>query len=162
MKINVNGGKFEFIIEGAISENADIFDYKIADATEIIIDFDKLTFINSIGVKKWTLWAVKIPVKATVQMKNCPGLILNQIHMIQGFMPRKGRVVSLKAPYLCSECSYEKEYYFTVGKEFTYPTAGAVRSLNLPTDLKCPKCNGEMEKDFIDSRFFSFLDLALG
>lgn len=156
MKVNVNDRSFEFILEGPISEKTEIFEYDIRIAHEIKVDMEKVTFINSIGVKNWLQWAARIPNRATVTLYKCPFVIINQINMVQGFLPTGGRVQSFYAPYI-SNSGTEMTVLFERGREYDYAENGKPERIAFPETLVHPKNQEAMEPDFVISKVAQFL-----
>lgn len=158
MRVNVVGTTYEFYLEGPVSEKTEIFSYKINEAKEIIVDFDRLTFFNSIGVLNWTSWIVKIPFGVKLTLRNCPLLVMNQIHSVHGFIPKGTRIESIKAPFICGSCSSEKIVLLKIDADYDDPKTTSVPAARLPEKLKCAKCNHLMEPDFTERVMFSFLN----
>ena len=157
MKVSNNGSQFTFQLSGPIGETSPLFIYKIRDATEVVVDLKEVTFINSIGVKSWVMWAMKIPLRCPVSFFNCPYVIINQFNMVVGFMPANGKVKSFFAPYHCEHCNFEKFELFTDGIEyFNNPDPGQV-AISYPAEKPCPKCGKAMEADFFKEKLFKFL-----
>ncbi|MGE5086744.1 MAG: hypothetical protein ACM3MG_10620, partial [Bacillota bacterium] len=97
MEVKVTGTKYELFLEGPISEKTSIYDYNLKNATEVVLDMQKVTFINSIGVKNWILWTMRVPETASMTLLNCPFVIVNQASMVNGFLPARARILSFYA-----------------------------------------------------------------
>lgn len=161
MQMKKNGSVVEIAIEGPIGENSKVFTVDLRDTTRIVLDLEKVTYINSIGVKNWILWTVRVPPKAEFILKNVPLVIVNQASMVVGFIPDNGVIESFSAPYVCPSCNTEKMVSLRRGEHYQYATNTSSRMLNLPA-LKCPKCGAEMEPDFIEMKTCAFLDRKQG
>lgn len=157
MQVKTTGSKYEFFLEGPISEKTGLYDYVIKNATEVIVDLDKVTFINSIGVKNWISWTMKIPTGCKLQLTRCPFVIINQINMVHGFLPKTATVESFYAPYVC-ECGAEANLLFQRGKEYEYPQNGEKERLDIPQTVPCKKCGKDMEPDFIEKKISGFIN----
>ena len=159
MQKKVNGNITEYIMEGPISEKTEIFDQQIPNAlgSEIKVNMDKVTFINSIGVKNWINWTMKIPRTVKFTLEKCPYVIINQVNMVHGFVPEHATIESFVAPFICNSCQFEKPLMATLGKEYSYAAPGVERQINLPEDMACPKCKAIMEPDFFEEKIFGFL-----
>ncbi|MBX3023020.1 MAG: hypothetical protein KF799_15195 [Bdellovibrionales bacterium] len=158
MKINKTGTSYEFVIEGAIGEGSTIFAQDVRDATRIVMNAEKMTYINSIGVKNWILWTVRIPKSCAFILTKAPLVMINQASTVVGFMPPSGQVESFNAPFVCPQCDTEKMVLLTAGKDYHYATADKPSRLNLPT-INCAKCAVPLEPDFVEAKVFAFLDL---
>jgi len=157
MEVKVTGTKHELFLEGPISEKTTIYDYNLKNATEVVLDMQKVTFINSIGVKNWILWTMRVPDVASITLLNCPFVIVNQASMVQGFLPVRARIHSFYAPFVCPDCGAEHVEKLFMGKHYHYVGSEKGRSIELPI-INCPKCKAEMEADFIEAKTFAFLD----
>ena len=116
MKILKNGTVYEFIIEGSLSEGSPLFEQRNTDATQIILDMEKLSYINSIGVKTWISWVGHLPLTAPLILKKAPLLIVNQASMVLGFLPPQGQIESFFAPFICPKCDTDTTHLLTQGK----------------------------------------------
>ncbi len=157
MITKVNGTRHELILEGPISEKTAIFDYNISQATEVDINMEKVTFINSIGVKNWINWAINLSPRCRVSLRKCPYVIVNQVNIVQGFLPHNAKIESFIAPYLCDQCGLEAHILTERGKDYEYATETHPKFARVMTNLPCTKCKGIMEPDFIVEKTFSFL-----
>jgi hypothetical protein len=157
VKVTNNGSKYQFVLSGSIGETNAMFIYNITGATEITVDLKDITYINSIGVKGWVDWALKIPKSCKVIFLNCPHVMINQFNMVVGFMPINGMVKSFFAPYHCESCSHEKIELFSEGIEYFYNPPPGQAAINYPEEKPCPKCGEKMEADFFRSKVFKFL-----
>ncbi|HEX7672653.1 MAG TPA: hypothetical protein VF412_00710 [Bdellovibrio sp.] len=157
MEIKVVGTQHQLFLEGPISEKTAIYEYELKGATELLINMEKVTFINSIGVKNWITWSMKIPSICKIRLEMCPFVIVNQVNIVQGFLPRQGSIESFIAPYMCETCGVEKTTVLKRGEHFQYASSEGPKFLNLPEDIFCPKCKMNMEPDFLIERVFAFL-----
>ena len=156
MKKKVTGTKFEYDLEGAISESHPLFKEDVRQATEVVLDFANTSYMNSVGVKSWIQWTIQIPARCNVTFKNCTELIANQVSNVKGFAPEHTRVESVRVPFVCEKCSTEKIDTLMLGTHYNYVPAGTPLELALPAH-SCPKCKAAMEPDFIEERLFGFL-----
>jgi hypothetical protein len=156
MKILKNGTIYEFVIEGSLGEGSPLFEQKLADATQINLDVEKLSYINSVGVKTWIYWVTQLPPKAPFVLKKAPLLIVNQASMVMGFLPPQGQIESFFAPFICPKCDTDATHLLTQGKDYERSASGKPAVINLPKVL-CPKCQTEMEHDFTIAKSLTFL-----
>lgn len=157
MIVKTSGSRLEFFLEGPISEKTALYEYNIKNATEIIVDMEKVTFINSIGVKNWINWTLKVPPGCKLELLKCPFVIINQVNMVHGFLPKAARVQSFYAPYVCDSCNNEMNYLFQKGKDYEYKNGAEKEWIKIPEELPCKKCGKTMEPDFIDKKIIGFL-----
>lgn len=157
MRAVITGSEYEFIIEGAIGEGSPLFGHDVRGASRIVINCEKMTYINSVGVKNWILWTVRVPKGCPFILVNAPLVMINQVSTVMGFMPPSGVVESFQAPFVCTDCGSETTVLLTRGRDFEYASGSHSRKVKFPTAV-CGKCRSEMEPDFLESKVFSFLD----
>lgn len=158
MKIDRNGSQARINLSGAIGETTPLFTLPLSGVTELILDMTNVTYINSIGVKHWIMWTVKIPKDCKVKMESCPFVIVSQASMVMGFVTPNMIIESFRMPYTCESCSCEELKVATRGKDYNYTTPEAPKSYNIPEHLPCPKCKQPtFEPDFISEKTFKFL-----
>lgn len=160
MQVKITGTRFEFYLEGPISEKTPLYEYNIRNATEVHVDMEKVTFINSIGVRNWILWTCKLHEGIRFTLAKCPFVIVNQINTVHGFLPKTARIESFFAPYIC-ECGAETTLLFQRGKEYEYPQNGEEGKVNFPKEIPCTKCSNKMEPDFLEKKIFGVLEKVI-
>lgn len=159
MDIKRDGSVIKVEIEGSLGETSIFFTMPIKDTTEIVVNMEKMTYMNSVGVKNWIVWTMKIPRNCTVRLLNAPVLIAAQGSTIQGFMTPNIMLESVRIPYACDECGFEKFELAHVNKEYFYKTPTHSAKIALAPKLMCPKCNAEtLELDIIPEKTFRFLN----
>lgn len=143
-------------VSGYVGENSGLFDLNVQGSKKVVIDLSGVNYINSVGVKNWITWTGRMPKNIPIEFENCPALIVNQVNMVAGFIPKTGSVESLFAPFICEDCSVEENHLLRRGADYDYAQGNAPYSLNLPEHL-CPKCGKPMELDALEMKFFAFL-----
>lgn len=156
MQAKVTGGKYEFYVEGSIGEKNALFDYVIKAPTDILVDMDKVTVINSIGVKNWINWCLKVGPSPKLELQKCPFVIISQVNMVFGFLPKHARINSFYALYACG-CRAEEKVLFERGKHFKYADHGEKAWFDFPEEIPCKKCGKTMEADFFPEKITKFL-----
>jgi hypothetical protein len=157
--IRREGKKLFVDIDGAIGESTPMFTYKMDNTEEIIMDLKGATYINSIGVKHWIVWAYKIPYDCKVTMVDAPFVIATQASTVVGFAPKQMWIESLHAPFGCDSCGAEETRLLRRGKDYEYKTALHPQWLNLPPTQECAKCKKlTLEPDFLPEKSFRFLE----
>lgn len=157
MSTKINGSLIEISLEGPISEKASLFDINLQAFKEIKINLSKVTFINSIGVKNWILWTCRLPQNAKLYLDECPFVIVNQINIVQGFIPKNAVVTSFLAPFLCEKCSHEETIKLSQNVHYFYTSDQSAASVQIPENLTCTKCRGTLEPDFLLEKTFGFI-----
>ena len=136
-------------LSGNIDEDLDFSKYDLFGAEEINFDFKDVKAINSIGCRHWIAWLSKFP-NIKMSFEFCPKVIIEQINMVDGFLPRQAQVKSFYVPYFSQTSGAEKNVLFQNGKEFSDG------KLNLPNDVKDDDGN-PMELDIIPNKYFKFI-----
>ncbi len=150
-------GRLDVSVSGYIGESSELFDLSLNGVKEIKFDLSGVGYINSVGVKNWIIWIRKIPESIQVEFLNCPPLIINQINMVDGFIPKNSKVTSFLVPTHCEECEFESAIKVHAGVEYNYPQGGQDARLALPELQPCSKCGAGMEIDVVESKYFHFI-----
>ena len=159
MNVKKTDNSLEITLDGAVGEGSPLFLQDVRGLTQISMDLEKMTYINSVGVKAWIQWTMRIPATCKFTLKNLPIMMINQASTVLGFLPKHAVIESFFAPFVCPKCNAESNALLSKGKEYDYPQAGGAKLINLPT-LPCPKCRADMEADFTTAKTFAFLDSA--
>lgn len=136
------------MLSGTIDEDAD---FKILDGLSqpsVIFDFDKVTMLNSCGIREWINFLTKLPPSTQVVYRHCPQIIIEQINMVHGFF-REGAIIdSFYAPYYCESCDKEPKILLKTSQ---------VKNKKAPA-ATCPFCSAEgIEFDALEEQYFHFL-----
>ncbi len=148
-KIDKGTDKWVVKMAGTIDEDADFTPLSLQGSPSIEVELEGLKGINSCGIREWIKWLGGAPA-ASITLKNCPKVIVDQINMVEGFLPTNGKVQSFYVPYYNDDTGSEKNVLFTYGNEFS---EGQV---NAPASVKDEEGN-EMEMDVIESKYFKFI-----
>jgi hypothetical protein len=137
-------------VAGNIDEDANFAPVEFGATTAIILDLEKVTAINSVGIREWIKWTKTFPT-AALSVRKCPKIIVDQINMVAGFLPTGTKVQSFFVPYFAEESGNEKMVLFEDGKEFV---PGKVSP---PAEVK-DETGEVMEMDVIEAKYFKFLN----
>lgn len=144
-------------IDGAMDEYSDYNSIETKFTDQVVFDFDNVEHINSTGIKHWVHWVAKIS-EANPLLKfyfvNCPKPIVDQINMVDGFLPPNSVVKSFKVPYFCEVCDKDMTCTFVLGREYNFENGKAL--LNIP-DNTCDRGDCGMEPDVVEQKYFRFL-----
>lgn len=135
---------------GAIDEDSDFKELQGLEQKTINFNFDKITMINSCGIREWIKFLGTIPESAHIIYNNCPQIIIEQINMVHGFFRKGASIQSFYAPYYCEKCGTESKIHLTQDQ---------VVNRKAPKKA-CPKCGTDAEFDAIEAQYFSFLGKA--
>ncbi len=144
------GTKLVVALSGAVDEDAVFSALEVGSSSDVSFDLDKVTAINSVGIREWIKWLKEIPSTVKITVSKCPKVIVDQINMVSGFLPPGTVVESFYVPYYSEESGSEKMVLFVNGKEYKDG------QINLPSEVKDD--SGEvMEMDIIEAKYFKFL-----
>jgi hypothetical protein len=149
VKMDRQGSKVTVQLGGIIDEDADFTTLSIQDAQDIVIDMDSIKSINSCGIREWIKW-ISAGEKSKVVYTKCPKVIVDQMNMVDGFLPSFAKVESFYVPYYNEESGSEKNVLFRYGVEYR---EGQVQP---PNDVK-DESGQVMEMDIIESKYFKFI-----
>jgi anti-anti-sigma regulatory factor len=152
LEIDWTPGREHFVVmHGQLDERADLesFAKQLADA--VVLDLERITFINSIGVREWIrmLRALEMR-KVRVVLRRCSEALVLQMNMILE-MQTGTTVESFFAPYLCEDCGHESSRCLDVREH-----AAGLRRMQLPPQ-PCGECGSMMQFSEIPARYLLFL-----
>ena len=149
IKVNKSADLFLVIVSGVIDEDVDFTPYSLTGAKKVDFKLAAIKSINSCGIREWIKW-IGTAGTAPIIYHECPKIIVDQINMVQGFLPVTGKVMSFYVPYFSEESGNEKIVLFTHGKEFTE------NSLTPPAQVK-DNDGTVMEMDVVEAKYFKFI-----
>lgn len=147
------------LIKGPIDENSRFVNLDLNGFNTLVLDLNQVAMINSMGLKNWLLWIKKLPTGMVIKFQNCPRNVVDQMNILQGFLPSGALVESFYVPYVCSDCGHEKNQLAVRKKDFHEATTDTPFGINLPETQICPKCQGELEIDVVPNKYYYFLQL---
>ncbi len=149
VKIAKENGKLTVHVSGTIDEDIDFSQFNIEGQPEVEVELGGLKSINSCGIREWIKW-IGSAGSAQISYVNCPKVIVDQINMVDGFLPSTGKVLSFYVPYYNDDSGDEKNVLFRYGTEYTE------NNVTPPASVKDSSGN-EMEMDVIESKYFKFI-----
>jgi hypothetical protein len=150
LKIDKNADAAKIMIAGTIDEDVDFAEYSLAGINQMEFDLNNVKSINSCGIREWIKW-LSTNSKAKMTYINCPKIIIDQINMVDGFLPSNGKVLSFYVPYYNDDSGTEKNVLFKHGTEFN--DSGVMPPAKVTDDT-----GNTMEMDVIESKYFKFLN----
>lgn len=147
-----SGDSLVLSFEGSVDEDAVFSNIQPEGANKLVIDLEKITSINSCGIREWIKWIKALPATSKITYKNCPKVIVDQINMVSGFLPENAQVESFYVPYFSEDSGNEKMVLFKRGKEFSDS------GVNAPEEIKDEETGDIMEMDVIEAKYFKFLN----
>jgi hypothetical protein len=136
-----------FSVIGVLDEDFRPESINAVNSPQIVFDFKELKGINSCGIRSWITMLEKQLAGKKVIYLNCPSILVQQINLVQGLLPKNGEIHTFMAPYFCEKC--DKEYSVLI-------SAKDIQGLKAP-EVKCPSDASVMDFDAIEKQFFTFL-----
>ena len=148
MKIEVQkfGTTWIYHFFGYLNEDAKIPSVDDPSVTELQLNLEKLTMVNSVGIRTWFKFTKSIGPNVSVQLIHLPKVFVSQANMVSGFLPKNSQIQSFELPYYCEHCDLAESKYCTPQQ--------ALEQLQTPL---CRKCKGTMELDAVADSYFKFL-----
>ena len=150
IKIEKAGASAKIKITGVVDEDTDFKPYALTGLTQADFHLGGIKGINSCGIREWIKW-LETGTGTQISYHECPKIFVDQINMVQGFLPANGLVASFYVPYFHEESGNEKAVLFTKGKE--YAENGTVTP---PAAVKDDQGH-PMEMDVVEAKYFKFL-----
>lgn len=116
---------------------------------EINFNLKNLISINSSGIRAWVILMQKMKT-AYISLYECPKAFIDQVNMVNGFIPNNARIVSFYVPYYNEKNKTEKQVLFILGQDFK-------DSKLMPLKKISDDQGEEMELDVIEAKYFKFL-----
>jgi hypothetical protein len=159
-KFNLNHKKtkdtLEIQVAGTINEDARFDTLDMSNSKTVNIDLKDIVAINSCGVREWVKWIDSIPKGTSIQYRNVPSAIIDQMNMIFGFLPENARVDSFFVPYYCESCLLVTPLLINIQKD------SDVSHLKIEDSIPCQKCKNPAELDILGAKYFKFLKKKSG
>lgn len=156
-----DGNQLKLTFVGSITVTASFPVIKPGQFTQVTLDLDKVTYINSAGVRRWMLWNWNIEKdfnsKTVFFVDRIPSLLVKQTAMIRGFFPRQAVPRTVYASYYCSACDGIKDCLFDINKDFGDRSLETISKV-LKTEVECSKCKKPMDLDSIPEHYTSLLN----
>lgn len=149
IKVDKAGANAKVTVTGVIDEDVDFTPYTLSGSSGVEFHLGGIKSINSCGIREWIKW-VGTAGSAGVQYFECPKIIVDQINMVQGFLPAQGKVMSFYVPFYSDDSGAEKNVLFTHGKEYND------QGLQAAPEVK-DDSGAAMEMDVVEAKYFKFL-----
>lgn len=150
IEVQKKGESYTVSISGPIDEDISFENATCPGASEIIVNFQKVNVIKSFGIREFMRW-IETQKNPKLIFSFCPKIIVDQINIVDGFLPANGRVDSFYVPYYCEDSGEESVILFRYGVEFSD------NKVNAPTEIFDSKGN-KMDIDVVWNKYFRFLE----
>ena len=137
-------------VAGTLNENIRGEDLVKGLRGTVVFDLDGVLRVTSFGVREWmtALLALRAEYYCFIR---CRPSVVNQFNMVNGF-GRRGVVVSLYAPFVCTDCGEAVDHLLDLREHHAALAAGMV-----PSPESCAKCGASVEFDDIADSYFSYV-----
>ena len=140
-------GEYDLIkLSGRIDEDSHFNAITNLNSTAYLFDFENINLINSCGVREWITFLSSLPTGSKIVYRHCPQIMVEQMNMVQGFLPAGAQIESFYAPYFDPDADQEVKVLLK-----TSEVIGA----------KAPKKTNaqgiELEFDALEAQYFNFL-----
>ncbi len=155
----VDGDLVHFEFSGSLDEDAKlpVITEKIR---EVHIDLRQLKTINSCGIREWVKWIQPLSQTYEVHFHCCPKIVIDQVNMVSGFLPKNVYVESFYVPYYCEENDADRSILLERERDFRQPMGSNPGFVNFQETMTFDDVGGEYEIDVISAKYFKFLKVS--
>ncbi|OFZ29065.1 MAG: hypothetical protein A2622_13315 [Bdellovibrionales bacterium RIFCSPHIGHO2_01_FULL_40_29] len=146
-EIAVNGN--EVSISGIIDDTFGVVAAQLPLTGKLKVNLKNLKSINSTGIREWIKQMQRMKT-AFIEFYECPKVFIDQVNMVQGFVPANGKVESFYVPFFNEENETEKNVLFKYGEHYTEG------KLNPLPEIK-DDTGAVMELDVVEAKYFKFI-----
>jgi hypothetical protein len=151
------GAEVTINLIGEMNEKANVTLPEMIEVTSVVFDFVHLKHLNSAGIRFWITLLGKLPSGSVVHFRNAPKFVVDQMSMVQGFMPSGSVVDSFEMPYFCDKCNKPDSEMLKAGVHFDQAVAGKPYALRLPKKT-CGQVACEFEPDMMPKKYLKCLE----
>ena len=139
-------------IQGSINETFLQKTVRLSPGKEIIIDFEKVASINSLGIRYWIQWLRTYPSSSFI-FRNCPQCIIDQMNAVADFMPQQCLVESFFVPYFSEGTGEERRVLYKINEDYKI---GLIPKIKTEMDSE----GHVMQLDVYPQKYFRFITKA--
>ncbi|MBT4761744.1 MAG: hypothetical protein HOO06_08625 [Bdellovibrionaceae bacterium] len=157
MSVEKIDDKLEISFFGEISEDVALEPLSFTGINTVVFDLEGISLLNSCGLRTWILWIREIPSETVKKFKNCPRIVVEQMNILEGFLPKNSVIESFYIPYYCDDCDKEYNKLALEGEDFVAGSMDSNMGVALSEIPVCKECGEEMELDVVPLSYFKFL-----
>src|SRR5690606_28880826 len=124
----------------------------------VVIDCHGIDRVNSVGLQKWANWMRGQSPAQQFVFLGCQPRLMETFFTVDGFLPTQFTVESFQLTYECLGCDHAQTLLLERGKHFIEAVGNKPFRLNVPSEVNCPKCRGQMQPDSIENRRLKTLE----
>ena len=114
VEITESQKEVEYRFRGDVDENFRQKEFPRIKKERIIFHLEDVKNFNSIGLREWIFLLRDVSALGHLVFRRCSVTIVDQINMVDGFLPSNAKVQSFYVPYYNEESGAEKNILFTV------------------------------------------------
>ena len=142
------------ILKGSLNEYSSALDgVEVNPGYDLILDLKDIKGINSLGTRNFRNWIHSVECQR-LRLRHCPRVFVNQMNLVDGFLPAKAEVESFFVTYFSEATSEETDVLFT--KFLEYKQVSGATKISFP-DVRDSQGN-KMILDVIEDQYFRFLE----
>src|SRR5665213_1511666 len=103
-------------LSGTLSEDSILPD--IDPKLPATLNFNKVSRINSRGIKIWYTWIARFKDPMRIRLQECPAIVIKSFNLVKGCFPAIVQVDSFYVPVFSEITGERKDVLLTRGKEF--------------------------------------------
>ncbi len=149
----------ELVLIGYMDEQTVLPDVsRFQNCKRLIINFGRVNAILSMGIKEWVTFSDRLEQfpHLNIEFKNCSKQIIDQINLVEGFLPNNGTVSTLFVPIYCGKCN---RTFKVLRKTDSIQTEihNVIPSMEVNDCAEFPGCKEEFELDCNPDFYLKFL-----
>ncbi len=149
VKVSNSAEKTQIDIIGSVDENFNQFTKDVPKGGEVEISLKALKSINSTGIREWIKLMQSMP-SAHITFVNCPKIFIDQVNMVNGFIPASSIILSFYVPYYNENLDKEALVLYKLGENYT------AHSVQVQEEHKDDQ--GQLfELDVVKAKYFKFI-----
>jgi hypothetical protein len=148
----IKDGVARLAAQNAINEEFDIPVEKLAGASLLEFDLSGITWINSVGIRKFSQWLWEIESKMPnlkVSLVKVQPFVVRQVNLIHSQFGSNLRVDSMYVPFYCNACDLDDATILVTRDQVKASDNSNLQISGNP----CRKCGQPMEMDVMDNYF---------
>ena len=156
----INPTTVELLLGSIIDEKTILpLDYDFSEKQNLYIDFSKVVFLNSEGIKVWVGFSERMGSHCHLNIfyRKCNRMIIDQVNRTVGFLGSNAKILSVYVPVFCNTCEANFQVFQDVNK-LTEEPRDILDRVKAPDCEKFPTCKKKWELDFSPRQFFKFLE----
>jgi len=132
---------------------------KFANTNKLAINFGRVNSLLSMGVKAFVLFSDQLESlpHLKIEFKNCSKQVVDQINLVNGFLPKNATVTSIFVPLSCQTCN---RTFRVLKKTDNIKTeiSNVIAELDVPDCDNFPDCKASFELECSPKGYLKFLD----